>query len=417
MSRRGAFGHRTRTFALLTLLTLLASACTGTREEQSATLLIVGTVQGATPQLALVEDRRDGTALDDRMSFVPDSLRTLRAPAVSIDVTARELGRDTAWVLARSVAGTAVSAYLHRFDVANIDLTDPVGFAEVGTELVLVEPGGGGILPAEQTTNSVICPSALQSSRSGRWLLVLDVPAHCVPASSEFPVVWLVDTQAGSATSLQVNTPDPVLAVAPYTDQRQDDERGFFLVAGTTSAQVFEVDFENATSNWYAGQLLAADPNELVAMAGRGSVLVALTNSQLVGADLSVPANRSQLGPVPALGNGRQLVVDPLNRSDHALVLGASQVEVHTSLADDAPDTDRLNYAAAGATIDAFRAFAYLLQDSAVVVVDLYTGGASGDPLAATPFEVPELTLPLAPSGRRIGAISWVRAADPPPAP
>lgn len=402
---------------LFAALTLLIAACTGTREEQSSTLLIVGTLQGSTNQLALVEDRQDGTVAADRMRFVAGSRRDLLAPAVSMDLTARELARDTAWVLARGVTGGDVSAYLYSFDVADIDVADPVGFAEAAPPLPLVVPGGGGILPVDQTTNSVICPTAVQASRDGSWLLVLDDPRECITGSGEFPVIWLVNSAAGTATSLQVNTPDPVVGVAPYTDQRQDDERGYFLVAGTTSAQVFSTDFEGASSEWHDEQLLNADPTRIVAMAGSGSVLVALTDSQLVGVDLSRPAASSRIGPVSALANGRHLVVDPLSRSDHAVVLGASQVEVHEFIGEDAPDADRVTVPAAGATIDAFRAYAYVVQNGAIVALDLYTGGSSGEQFRSSRFEVPELTLPTGPDGRAIGTISWVRAADPPPGP
>lgn len=407
--------------AMLAVLALFVSACTGTRELQSSTLLLVSTAQAGTPQLVLVEDRQDGTPAGERMRFVAGSSRPLSAPAIAIDLTARELQRDTAWVLAREVAGTAVSAYLHRFAVADIDVTDPVAFAELGTALTLVEPGGGGVLPVDETTNTVICPSAVQSSRDGAWLLVLDVPADCVPSSSEFPVVWLVDTVAGTATSLQLDTPDPVVAAGPYTDQRQDDERGYFLVAGTTSTQVYATDLESGDTGWHANQLLAAQPLDLLAMAGRGRVLVALTDDQLVGVDLDLPATGSQLGPQPALTNGRKLVVDPLDRADHALVLGATQVEVHAGLAAPgapAPDADRVNsFAAAAAAIDPFRAYAYVLLDGAVGVIDLYTGGDSGEPLRSSRFAVDELTLTAGPAGRPLGVINWVRAADPPALP
>ncbi len=406
---------------LLAGVALLVSACTGTREEQPSTLLIVGTVQAGADQLVLVEDRQDGTAAAERMRFVAGSRRPLAAPAISIDLTERELERTTAWVLARGVSGGAVSAYLYAFDVSDIDVNDPAGFAELRPPLALVLPAGGGILPEGETTNSVICPTAVQSSRDGTRLLVLDVPAECAPGSGEFPLVWLVDSVAGTASSLQVDTPDPVLGVGPYTDQRQDDERGYFLVAGTTTAQVYATDLASGTTGWHANQLLAADPTDVVALAGRGRSLLALTGDQLVGVNLDLPAAGSQLGPVNALSGGRMLVADPLDRSDHLLVLGGSQVEVHAGLGsaqESPPEPNRVSsFAAAAATMDPFRAYAYVLLDGAVGVIDLYTGGASGEPLRSNRFDVAELVLAAGPAGRSVGAISWVRAADPPALP
>ena len=65
--RMPARAARRYLLALLAGLALLVAACTGTSEEQSSTLLIVGTVEGGTNQLALVEDRQDGTAVGERM--------------------------------------------------------------------------------------------------------------------------------------------------------------------------------------------------------------------------------------------------------------------------------------------------------------------------------------------------------------
>lgn len=419
-SSRARFASH-RALALLATSALLVSACTGTREEQPSTLLIVSTVQGGANQLVLVEDRQDGTAAAERMRFVAGSRRALAAPAIAIDLTERDLRRGTAWVLARDVGAGAVSAYLYAFDVSDVDVGDPVGFAELRPPLALVLPGGGGLLPENETTNAVICPTAVQSSRDGTRLLVLDVPAECVPGSSEFPVVWLVDSVAGTASSLQLNTPDPVLGVGPYTDQRRDDERGYFLVAGTTSAQVFATELASGNTRWHANQLLAAEPTDLVAMAGRGRSLLALTGEQLVGVDLDLPATGSQLGPVSALSGGRKVVADQLDRTDHVLVLGSSQVEVHAGLGpagESAPEPNRVNsFAAADATIDPLRAYAYVLLDGAIGVIDLYTGGATGEPLRSNRFEVGELELAAGPDGRPTGAISWVRAADPPALP
>lgn len=402
---------------LLAALTLLVAACTGTREEQSSTLLVAGTVQGGTPELILVEDGQDGTVASERVRFVAGSRRPLLAPAVSIDVTARELGRGTAWVLAREVAGGTVSAYLHAFDVSDIDVAAPTAFVELGTALTLVAPGGGGILPPGETTNAVICPTAVQASRDGSWLLVLDVPTECVSGTSGFPVIWLVDTAAGTATSLQATTPELVVGAGPFTDQSADDERGYFLVAGTTTSQVFATDFEDATAGWFGSRLLQADPTRIVALAGNGRKLIVLADDQLVGVDLDLPAGASPLGPVQALSNGRALVTDPLGRIDHVLVMGPTQVELHASLGEDAPEPDSVSTVAAAATIDPFRAFAYLVVNGGVVTLDLYTGGASGEQLRSHRFDVPELVPATGPNGRPVSAVTWVRAADPPLAP
>jgi len=410
--------------ALLAGLALLVAACTGTSEEQSSTLLIVGTVEGGTNQLALVEDRQDGTAVGERMSIVEGSRRALPAPAVSIDFTFRELGREEAWVLTREVVGGAVSASLHRFEVSAIDVRAPAAFTEVGPPLELVASGGGGILPADETTNTVICPTGVQSSRDGSWLLVMDVPTECVPSTSDFPVVWLVDSDAGTASSLQFTSSDPVLGVGTYTDQAQVEERGYFLVGAVNEAQVYATEFDTSSPQWFDDMILLAEPTELIDMAGSGSLLVGLTDDALVAVDLDQPSGGANLDATDTTITGaRELVVDPLGRSDKVLVLSAGRAELHHGLSEDAPEPDTVNVPVgttggfAGATIDPFRSYAYILVDGAIVVLDLYTGGDSGETLRSNRFDLPELDLPTGPGGQPLGTIAWIRAADPLPAP
>lgn len=395
----------------LTAATVL-SACTGTSEEQAPTLLVVGVQSGAGSQLLLVEHAPSEPSLDDRMRFVPGSRRPLQAPAVAIDVTERDLNRAVAWVLTRSVVGSTVQAYLEPYNVAGIDVEDPTAFAAAGPPVPLV--GAGGILPLTDTTNTLSCPTALQTSRDGTYLLVLDVPTHCVPSSGDFPVMWLVNTVQSSAVALQVT--NDVLGLQPYTDQLRDDERGFFLVAGPGVTQVFAVDFEDGTSAWFGQRTLDEVPQDLQQAAGGGSVLVGVTGSRLVGVDLERPASSDQLGPVNALTGVRHVVVYPLG-VDEVVLLTASQVSVHSSLADSGPTPDTVPFSGAGAAIDGVQAWAYVLGEGQVMLIDLYTGSGAGEPLSRGTVAVPELTLPTGPTGLPLSVITWVRAAEPPPGP
>lgn len=403
---------RLRTLIAVVAVTLLVGACTGTSEERSSTLLIVGVQEGAEFQLALVEDQADGTAAADRMRFVADSRRPLPAPAVAIDLTARDTDRSEAFVLTRSVAGTEVNAYLHRFSVANVRAEAPSAFDEIGEPLSLVGPDG--VLSSTATTNSIVCPSTLQVSRDGRWLLLLDVPAECVASTADFPVVWLLDMAGGAATVLEGS--NDVLGAGIYTDQRQDGERGYFLVGGTTNTQVFATDFESGRADPFQDRTVAVAQQDLVAMVGSGDRLMVLTRDSLVGTDLSLPSLEAELGPVPALANARTLVVDQVGRLDSVLVVGASQAELHARVERDAPDPERLTLAAAGATVEPLRAYTYVLRPGVIEPLDLYTIGQEGG-VSSRPFPLPELLLPTGPGGRPLGAISWIRAADPLPTP
>lgn len=398
---------------VVALVGLLVAACTGTSEEQSSTLLLVGVQQGAQYQLALVEDQQDGTAFAERMRLIEDSRRPLPGPVVSIDLTNRATERDSAWVLTRLVSGTTVTASLHRFDVSHVDAAEGSGFVEIGTPLDLVGPTG---ILTEAAPNALVCPTAVQSSRTGAWLLVLDVPSDCVANHPGFPVVWLIDVESQTATALE-DTND-VLGAGPYTDQRQQDERGYFLVARPGITQVYATDLTSLSAD-PLGHELTLEPTELVSMAGSGSLLVALAAGQLLGVDVSLPVASATSGPVDALQDGWKIVTDPIGVREHVVIIGSGQVQIQAGLGEGAPDPDAVtpSVVAADATIDPDRAYAYVLAEGAVVVADLYTGGSTDDALRSERYLLPELTLPSGPAGRPISAINWVRAADPPPGP
>lgn len=410
---------RARLAPLLTAA-LLLGACTGTHEPELPTLLIVGVTQGGQAQLALLEKLPLPVAGGPLVQFVDGSRRNLPAPAVALDFTARNLERDSAWVLMRSVGGGGASAYLQRFQVADIDPAAPAAFRATGGSLVtLTEPGGGGLLAPGLTTNLSVCPTAVQSSRDGSWLLVLDVPTVCAANSNDSPVIWLVDPAAPSAKPLQVT--NDVLGVAPYTDQAQLEERGYFLVAGTSSAQVYITDQDGVTQP--LGLLsLAADPQLLSSAVGSGAALFGLADGQLVGTDLTA-TGAATFGPVTTEASGRTLVMDPLGISANALVLATNQVAVHGGVRTDAPPDpnlqhDTFSFSAVAGSIFPLSSYGYALGNGALAVIDLYTGQAAADgDLRWTVNALPELQLPLGSDGRPIGVIDWVLAAEPLPAP
>lgn len=405
-----------RYLALAALLTIgLLAGCTGTSEPQAPTMLIVGLAEGGAPQLALIEDMREVvSSATPRLRFVDGSRRPLLAPAVSIDLTEREGARGSAWVLTRAVAAGAVSAYLQRFAVSDIDPADPSGFSELpGSRITLTTPSGEGVLDAGDDPDAAgsICPSVVRSSRSGGHVVVLDDPTACGFAGTDFPVMWLVNTADGSATALQGT--NEVLGMAPHTDQRDRNERAYFLVGGTTSVQVFATDLVSGGSDWFQQLTLPVRPLDLIDLAGHGQSLVALTLDGLVARDLADPAAAATVGTDPPIGGARDLVVDPFGLVPQLLVMSPTQVAVYDEVEDDDPDT--FAFAGAAAVIDPLMRFAYVAGEGQVRIVDLLTGLGDDDPLRSGSFPVEELTLPTGPLGRPLTVVTWVRAAEPLP--
>lgn len=421
MSNGEAPARRGWLLMVVALAALLGVAsCTGTQEPELPTLLIVGVEEDGAPQLALIEDLGSAAPRGERFAFIEASRRALPAPAVSLDFTSREAERGSAWVLTRSVAAggggqRVVSAALQEFTVREIDPANPRAFAATGGSMPLVTPAGDGLLQLASSGERTHCPTEVQSSRAGDWLLLLDLPRACNPASSEFPAIWLVNARSRTATSLQEG--NDVLGLRPYTDQAPERERGYFLVAGTSAAQVYAVDEGASPSYWFNQLQLEARPEQLVAAAGSGPVLVGLTSDALLGAALDEQSAPLELGPVNTIPEPLDVLVDPLGAAPRLLVLAARQVGVHLDLDPEREEPDVAPFAAAAGAIDPLSYFGYLLGERRLMLIDLLSGAAQEERLRYSTFELPELTLPRSPTGAPLTVAAWVRAAERPPAP
>lgn len=414
---------------LLALAVLLVvAACTGTSEERTSLLLIVGIQEGGQSQLALLEDSQElSLSITERLNFVAGSARSLPAPAVSIDFTNRELERGTAFVLSRAGTGTGVEAYLHRFNVAGIDPAEPSAFAETGFPgtgggpLTLTAPDGSGILDGGATGNSVVCPTAVRSNRAGTRLLLMDDPTACGSDTGGSPVLWLVNPAAGTAAVLEYRS--DLLAAAPYTDQGfmdggDSEEKGYYLEDAIDRLNVFAYEFEDARTDPFGEFATGVDPTRLQDMAGSFGTLVALVDDKLVGTDLGAEGS---FGAVETVDEARRVEVVRTPRTGvTALVLSVDEVGVHWGLAGDSPDVDEVTFRGAAATIDGFYSFGYVMGEGELLVLDLLLSPGADETVSTVRVSVGELALapdPAAPNGLPLGVISWVRAAEPPPTP
>ena len=153
------------------------TACTGTTELPSPVLLVTGYQDATGAKVALVRDNLRVSA--SRLAFLPASVRTLPAPAVSYDVVDRERARSSLVVLSRTPTTTASSAtgYLTSFSLNGIDPLDPAAFVQQGAAQTIndftVVPRAliGQVL--------VFCPSRLQVTQGGDYAAVLNQPELC----------------------------------------------------------------------------------------------------------------------------------------------------------------------------------------------------------------------------------------------
>lgn len=403
--------------ALLLSVTSLAilAACTGTSEPRPPTLLLVGIEAAGTPRLLLVEDvTATAPPGSPRLTAVPSGARDLLAPAVALDFENRAADREAVWVLTREIVdgggGPEVSAYLQRFAVHEIDPASPSAFAEdVPARITLTLPGGGGVLDGLSLTSPATCPTAVQVSRDGSLAAVLDDPSVC--GLSDHSELWLIDTtgSAGSPRALEDN--NQLVAAGIYLDQRPDEERLYFLIEAISNTHVYVDDLDGTPSYHLAQAVLPRRGIDLLEVKGSGDALIALTATELVSVDLAQPSLAAVVSGTLSTGAAR-VEADPWGVAPDVIVLGSSRTGVHESLTDADPDTT--GFTAVAATIDPVIYFAYGVSEGRIVIIDLLTGGSSGESLRVHGEQMAEVTLPEGPGGEQgISVIGWVRALTP----
>lgn len=410
-------GRRLPLLLTATLSVWLVAACTGTTEPRPPTLLLVGVESGGTPRLLLIEDvTATAPPGSPRLQVVPGGARDLQAPAIGLEFENRDGGREAAWVLTREVTagagGAEVSAYLQRFGVHAIDPAAPASFAEdVAARLTLTEPGGGGVLDGLSLSSPATCPTALQVTRDGGLAAVLDDPSAC--GLSDHPELWLIDTAAGTARVLQ-GTND-LLPVGIYLDQRPEAQRLYFLIDAITNVHVYVDGLDGDPSGRHGQLTLQARGEDLLHLAGAGDALIALETRDVLSVDLRLPSPAPPQTEASTLQTGaNRLVADPSGFASDVIVLGTTRTAVHEDLEDSAPSSTA--FTAVAATIDPVVFFAYGVAQGRVLIIDLLTGGTSGEPLRVHAEQLAEITLPdggvVAPAG--LSVIGWIRAVPPP---
>lgn len=423
MSTRVANGSRT--YSNLRLLgaalgLILLAACTGTSEPRPPTLLVVGTQVAGGPHLMLIEDVT-GTAPpgEPRLVALPASARALQAPAVGFDLEDRALTRPALWVLTREVTDVsgspAVSAYLQRFLVDDIDPQAPTGFTEdTAARVVLTEPGGGGVLDGLSLTSPSSCPSALQVDREGTMAVVLDDPTAC--GASEHPELWLVPLPPGpepADTPRALQGTNDLAPLPAYLDQRPTEQLLYFLVDGISATHVYRDELDGSSSARVSGLNLPEPASELVDLGGAGDALVVLSHEDLLTLDLAEagPAERAATRP-----GSERLITDPSGAVSELLVLDDFVTAFHTEPQDATPDTTSRGLVAA--VIDPVTRFGYGVAEGSIVILDLLTGADSGQPFRVHVEPLDEIVLPDAlpvglpgATGTKVSAITWIRAA------
>ncbi len=377
-----------RVRALLSLLGLAAllAGCTGTTPNIPPLLLALGrsNPSSGNPEMVLVEDNFPNAPRT--LTVVPNSAQTLTYPAVASDVVDRAGARSAMVVLTRDLAGgTSPASRLLTFNLANIDPAAPTAFQQTSTPIQLT--GAPATNPVFSGSNGPWCFNGVTVSLTGRYVTLLDDPLACGD-SSRYPRLYQLDTSTTPPTVKPVVLASGVqttLATVPFDDQASTNETLYFLVSGTTYAQVFADPVPHTSATAPTNPIASLPSLQQTVLLGINdqlgdlSQLVAITNQD----PYAVNSNTSDIQALNVSTNAytdkqtvdgaRALAVDPAGITSQAVVAGSSQLAVHSSPGVSPPAETLATYGLTGvaAAIDPLNQFAYVVDDNQITVLDL----------------------------------------------
>ncbi len=413
------FGSTVALFALAALL----GACTGSFEAPNPVLLVTGYRDATGAKVALIRDDPNPRVRNNRLTFLPQSVRTLPAPAVSYDVVDRERARSALVVLSRRPINgpTGSDGFLTTFSLTGIDPNSPVAFAKRSEVKV------NDFQPVTRLINPIFCASRLQVSQGGDYAAVLNTPSLCGLQAQPFIDILdlrnsrllerLTDVNGVSSSGfyLSQNVTQDLLYYATTPSGSLELQRAVlprpgqqFGVNDTVEhTPVISVRTPPGQSDARELQRAGSSTEERLVFLFRNS-LVNVTNFGIGGT--------ARVSPVTdTLRDNAFVVRDDARRLDATFILSTPQTGVFTYL----PPPSEGNTEQANARVRAVDAVAEPTQDLIYFVIGseavpknvaLFSVGAynPGDPLpnpASDALAVPQLSAP--------SFVTWTRAAIP----
>lgn len=348
--------------AALALLLLLA-ACTGTRETQLPTLLVIGSGGQGSPHLMLVQDLYDPTATPPRsLTLVEGSEQPLPAPPVALDVVDRLGRRSELVVLLRDEQEE--TSLLHFFDVSALDPEDGNSFVPSRAPVDLT-----ALLAAEPDVATPICPTEVAAGAEGRYIALLDSGA-CRPGG--IADIYVVDVVAGKLL-FSLSAEHPAVEVLPagiFVDQETDTL--YFAAASLARTEIRSLPLTGADQTTPVGSV-EIDPSVVETGAiARVAGGIAVVGDNLL-ALVPVAANSEpQTEPATTLPAARALIADPAGALEELVVLSQTRAAIHQGPADSEPEEMRLHGPPVATTLEPSERFAYLLEPGGVEILDLF---------------------------------------------
>jgi len=394
---------------LALLSALLLGACTGSFEAQTPVLLVVGYEDATGGKLALVLDTFGSEgASEDRLEFLPDSVRTLPASPVAYDVVNRAGIRSEVAGLSREDAPTGSTAYLSFFSLSRIDPENPAAFRE--TESFLVnefDPVPGTIIDPR------FCPVDVQVTQTGAYAALLNDEQVC--GIGRGVSIDILDLRRGRLLERITEPAAPLLPGGFYLQQTPTQDLLYYAVRDPGGVRVRQVTLprpgavvEDELPKRNVASLnvsLNRQPFRDLGLVGNvqnpvQARLVTLFDESFF--ELGDYTGTPEVGePVETPGDNRELILDDTLSTDATLILGANRFSYFPPDAEGEEDGESTFVEAVDAVVEPTFGFVYFVLSEEISIFDLrtYTPGADLD---IAPFPVVGITDP--------SFITWTQA-------
>ena len=408
--------RRTLSYAAMVTLTAFLGACTGSYETPNPILLVTGYQDATGANVALIRNDTGPGVRNNRLTFLPASVRTLPAPAVSYDVVDRERARSAVVVLSRSPENTPTGStgFLTTFSLTGINPDDPAAFAKRSQVTI------NDFQRVVALANPIFCASRVQVSQGGDYAAVLSTPSLCGLQAQ--PFIDILDLRSSRLLERLTNV-NGVSSSGLYLSQDVTQDLLYYAVTASGSLEVQRAVLPRPGQQFGINDTVVSTPvislrtppgqNDARDLQRAGADteerLVFLFRDSLVNVTNFGIGGTARVGPFtdPPSRDNAFVIRDDARRTEATFIMSTPQAGVFTYVPPPGDDTEQASarVRAVDAVIEPTQDLIYFVFNQQVA---LFSIGAydPGDPLPnPEPVAVPQLTAP--------SFVTWTRAVIP----
>ncbi|MEZ4630790.1 MAG: hypothetical protein R2880_08805 [Deinococcales bacterium] len=352
-------------------LLFLSTSCTGSFENLPKSFLIVA--YGDKLAVLDTELLNNDTPSNDRKLFATTNLPAT-SQSLSYDIVNRRSDRSGLMVLSRNSENKNLS-YISFFDISQIS-TDPnaptSSLPRSEARSLSYARGEASDSPLQR---DYACPSKLQLSKNGRYVVLLHDQSLCTDDDSLFDHIDIIDLNSKTIVydyTLHLNVGE-MSSIYLYQADRAIDEDTLYFIDDVTGTKLFKLPMNTNFTETSILDLEAAMPNiNLKDLAPMGTDLITLAQNEL-----NIIQNyhdTPEVGEKLSLSQGLGLIANELSADGNIYLLSETQLIIFFEAKQ--ASNDRRSLSAVGGSLDS-SAFIYLLSNSRISRFDsaLYNPG------------------------------------------